>query len=333
MSSFYRDPLHRQIEKIVRERIGTIYAPGERIPTEIELAKEFKVSLQTIRRALGDLVEQGVIDRRRGSGSYARLAPPPGPIALVASVDLSARKLPYVELKLLETCQAALEGAGRDWRLYVGVAAPPDHRTDPSVIRLERDLQTVPFSGAILLSPLTMEAPPEVDSVKSLRRVGRVGEGGGVRVAGSYAGFIRRAITLLEEAGCGEMALLGGASAWVEKGEGDPSQPPLLPWTPESREWLCSQDGRSPVGLIIADPDLVEETVAGLSDFLKAGRLRIVACGFAGEPRLPVSRSISYLDLDLAAVGAGLVEAVTRSEGENEGVLPALLDAWQVAAQ
>ncbi len=45
-------------------------APGHRLPTEAEYARQLKVSHQTIRRALDDLARDGLIVRVRGSGSY-----------------------------------------------------------------------------------------------------------------------------------------------------------------------------------------------------------------------------------------------------------------------
>lgn len=48
------------------------YAPGERLPTEHELATLFQVSRPTVTRALNALQEEGLIERRTGSGSYVR---------------------------------------------------------------------------------------------------------------------------------------------------------------------------------------------------------------------------------------------------------------------
>jgi len=44
--------------------------PGQRIPTETELAEALPVSIGTIQRALGSLVNDGLIVRRRGAGSF-----------------------------------------------------------------------------------------------------------------------------------------------------------------------------------------------------------------------------------------------------------------------
>ena len=53
------------------------YAPGDRLPTEIELARKYDVSRPTVTRALKALESEHLIVRRAGSGSYVE-GPPPG---------------------------------------------------------------------------------------------------------------------------------------------------------------------------------------------------------------------------------------------------------------
>jgi GntR family transcriptional regulator len=47
------------------------WAPGERLPTEAALAREYGVSISTVRRAIDGMVERGLLLRRQGSGTYA----------------------------------------------------------------------------------------------------------------------------------------------------------------------------------------------------------------------------------------------------------------------
>jgi len=53
----------------VRIRAGS-WAPGDAIPSEIELCKYYGVSRGTIQRAVRDLVEQGILVRERGRATY-----------------------------------------------------------------------------------------------------------------------------------------------------------------------------------------------------------------------------------------------------------------------
>jgi DNA-binding LacI/PurR family transcriptional regulator len=64
-------PKHRQLfEELNRAIRSGSFAPGQRLPTELELMQQYKVSRTTVTRTLRDLQHQGVVWRRRGSGSY-----------------------------------------------------------------------------------------------------------------------------------------------------------------------------------------------------------------------------------------------------------------------
>ena len=61
-------------------RTGQIL-PGGKLPSENELTASEGISRQTVRQALSVLEQEGLIDRRRGSGSVVRTSPPPRPIS------------------------------------------------------------------------------------------------------------------------------------------------------------------------------------------------------------------------------------------------------------
>jgi GntR family transcriptional repressor for pyruvate dehydrogenase complex len=66
----------RAYEEIVRQVQGLIergsLRPGERLPTERDLADQFGVSRVTVRQALSVLQAMGLIDSRVGDGTFAR---------------------------------------------------------------------------------------------------------------------------------------------------------------------------------------------------------------------------------------------------------------------
>lgn len=51
------------------------YAPGQKLPSEIDLASELGVSVAPIRAAFAQLVSAGLINRRSGSGTYVSQEP------------------------------------------------------------------------------------------------------------------------------------------------------------------------------------------------------------------------------------------------------------------
>ena len=59
--------IHDQIKKDIDEGSWKI---GERLPSERDLAEEFAVSRMTLRQAISLLVEEGVLERRVGSGTF-----------------------------------------------------------------------------------------------------------------------------------------------------------------------------------------------------------------------------------------------------------------------
>lgn len=52
------------------------WAPGARLPAERVLAAENRVGINTVRRAIGVLVDRGAVDRRQGSGTFVIGHPP-----------------------------------------------------------------------------------------------------------------------------------------------------------------------------------------------------------------------------------------------------------------
>ncbi len=68
-----RLPLHIEIsEMIAREIQAGILLDGMRLPPERELATKFGVAMGTLRKALLDLSDKGLLDRVQGSGNYVK---------------------------------------------------------------------------------------------------------------------------------------------------------------------------------------------------------------------------------------------------------------------
>ena len=64
-------PVYKRIQTAIRARIESLeLQPGDPVPSERELAKIHKVSLMTARHALAGLEREGLVERRRGAGTF-----------------------------------------------------------------------------------------------------------------------------------------------------------------------------------------------------------------------------------------------------------------------
>lgn len=73
MSDRHALPLYLQIsEMLIREINAGRIADGQRLPPERDYAAQLGISVGTLRKALGDLAEKGLVERIQGSGNYIR---------------------------------------------------------------------------------------------------------------------------------------------------------------------------------------------------------------------------------------------------------------------
>ncbi|MFT4150288.1 MAG: phosphonate metabolism transcriptional regulator PhnF [Paracoccaceae bacterium] len=98
------------------------YRPGDRLPTEAELASRFGVNRHTVRHALASLAEAGTVRSRRGAGVFVTARPTDYPLGrrvrFHQNVAASGRT-PSRRLTLLET-------RGADGKEAEALALAPD---------------------------------------------------------------------------------------------------------------------------------------------------------------------------------------------------------------
>src|SRR4051794_628514 len=102
------DLIAERLTAAIRE--GTL-KPGDRLPTEAELAREFQVGRTSVREGLQKLRAHGLIESRKGLGAFVTVPPASDPLAdfarWTASDPLAIEQL--VEARVaLETLAAAL---------------------------------------------------------------------------------------------------------------------------------------------------------------------------------------------------------------------------------
>src|SRR5215211_6643340 len=76
------DVIAERLTEAIRD--GTLQ-PGDRLPTEAELAREFQVGRTSVREGLQKLRAHGLIESRQGLGAFVTSRPISDPLADVAN--------------------------------------------------------------------------------------------------------------------------------------------------------------------------------------------------------------------------------------------------------
>lgn len=68
-----KKPLYLQLSELISNKIlSGDYKYGEKIPSEQELGIEYELSRVTVRKALQDLVDKGIVEKKQGKGVYVK---------------------------------------------------------------------------------------------------------------------------------------------------------------------------------------------------------------------------------------------------------------------
>jgi GntR family transcriptional regulator of arabinose operon len=132
------------LKRIVRGRMK----PGDRIPSEMQLASDLKMNHQTVRRGLAQLVEEGVIVKQAGVGNFVK------PIASLHVGTPIAIVMPasYLQMKGFSPAGLIYDGASRvlsqrDYNISVLTFGPWklwDDAGQPAIDRGIRGMLVVP---------------------------------------------------------------------------------------------------------------------------------------------------------------------------------------------
>ena len=131
-------PLHHQVFLVLQDGIAERrYTPGEALPSEEELGRNFGVSRVTIRAAMETLDALGLVERRQGVGTFVRKLAGPEPLT-VPMMDLQARNREIVRATVAHVIEFGFEPAPRHVRTHF--QAGPDDLFQRAVrIRYIRD--------------------------------------------------------------------------------------------------------------------------------------------------------------------------------------------------
>lgn len=149
----------------LKEMIYTDIERGiEKLPTEQELCSRFRVSRQTVRLSLSLLEDEGLIVKRRGSGSYItglRSEPGSNIIGILISDDQD-----YIYPSLINDIQTELSRNGFSSRVFVTGSRTATER------RILAELLKRPLRGLIVEGCHSALPNPNLDLYRRLRDAG-----------------------------------------------------------------------------------------------------------------------------------------------------------------
>lgn len=67
-----RNPIYQQLHALLKQSMTQDYKPGDRFLTERQISEKFEVSRATANKALASLVSEGLLEFKRGVGTFVR---------------------------------------------------------------------------------------------------------------------------------------------------------------------------------------------------------------------------------------------------------------------
>ncbi|MEV0622033.1 GntR family transcriptional regulator [Nonomuraea sp. NPDC050404] len=146
----------------LREHIADEHWPiGTRLPTEPELAATHGVGINTVRRAVGILVDEGIVVRQQGSGTYVAARPAPTGRRLIGVLVPSTS---YYYPRVIEGIERALTAAGAGV-----ILASSENQPGLEHVQIRRMLDSG-AEGLILVPNLNVMDDPQAH-IEALRKL------------------------------------------------------------------------------------------------------------------------------------------------------------------
>lgn len=110
-------PLWSQIEEAVRHLVASgALRPGDPLPSVRDLARELRINPNTVAKAYQRLVEAGMLETRRGEGTFVAERPPAMPAAEKARIlREGAKRLATLAANLGATRVEAVQALQAAW--------------------------------------------------------------------------------------------------------------------------------------------------------------------------------------------------------------------------
>lgn len=201
-----RQSMPQRIAAVLRQEIARDYQVGQKMPPETQLAERFGVSVLTVREAMGCLVAEGLIVRKRRAGTTVLRRPARRYVAILCDNDLTHPGSSYYFARILFVLWQYFEDHGVLSRTYIGRESawlPPEYDKPPCG-EFYDDLEQGRICGVV---PITV-AP------RFMKRMQDEVARAGVPMAGynhglvNYDRLIREGVQRLVDAGRRRLALI-----------------------------------------------------------------------------------------------------------------------------
>lgn len=104
-NSNQRLPIYIQIGELLHREIAAgQWKVGQRLPVEAQLARQLGVAVGTLRKSLAKLEDDGLLERRQGSGTYVKRLPEGGAIYQLFRLELlEGAGIPHADILSIDT--------------------------------------------------------------------------------------------------------------------------------------------------------------------------------------------------------------------------------------
>jgi len=127
-----QSPLYARISECIEHYIqNKSPEPGTRMPTEIQLARHFDVSIITVRAALKQLADQGLLERQQGTGTFIGRTRNRTPTWSIGTLDGLTQYTQATDIEILHVGPARLP----DWAAQDLHARPGEKRFHVRIVR------------------------------------------------------------------------------------------------------------------------------------------------------------------------------------------------------
>lgn len=204
--NLHRTPVYQQIAVHLRREIRQHRRAGEKLETVLQLGARFGVSGLTISQALSILVQEGLVESRKGSGTYVSATRPAARVALILPAGVGDGTASFFWLRLAHDLHRRLLAKGM--AVQVNLADGGSDRPEAVAAAIAMGVK----ASAPCLQGYAASGVPMVGLDEEFSR----------RASFSVPGMIREAVGVFQHFGRRRLAMLtvqsdtaGAPSSWL----------------------------------------------------------------------------------------------------------------------